>query len=182
MSSFTKQIPNLLTFSRLAIAGAVWWLIINQVNYLAAGLVFLGAMTDLFDGILARKLKATSSFGYFADHIIDLVYLGPICYLAAKYLNFFLFLLISTLTGIVAFLSIVTMKRKKANWPNVWGKTAFGFLIASGCVALVSSGLPNIWKPYFSWIDIANIVLGIAIILRITSIIVFLKEVFKKRS
>jgi phosphatidylglycerophosphate synthase len=180
MSSLTKQIPNFLTFSRLVISGIVWWLVIIRINFLAGGLIFLGSMTDLFDGIIARKLKASSRFGYYFDHCVDTIFVASVIFPAWKYLNPNLVLLVIALSCLVILISPAAMTRKKIEWPNVWGKTAFGFLIGSSCVALVGVGLPNIWHPYFSWLGIGNGTLVISIVLRMISFGRFFWEVRKR--
>ena len=68
-----KQIPNILTISR--IVGSILLAFIAPV--LGIGLttacVAALALTDLFDGFLARKLKATSELGGKLDAISDKV-------------------------------------------------------------------------------------------------------------
>lgn len=43
----------------------------NLINYLAAGFFALAAITDWFDGYLARRLQQTSDFGAFLDPVAD---------------------------------------------------------------------------------------------------------------
>lgn len=69
-----QRIPNYLTAFRIAIippfvllfffdsGAARWW---------AAALFVIAGITDFFDGYLARKLNAQSSFGRFLDPIAD---------------------------------------------------------------------------------------------------------------
>jgi CDP-diacylglycerol---glycerol-3-phosphate 3-phosphatidyltransferase len=68
------NIPNLLTLSRIFLTVILWFLC-DQANVWGAFLgiiVFtVAAMTDFFDGFLARKLNQTSSFGKILDPIAD---------------------------------------------------------------------------------------------------------------
>ena len=67
-------IPNLLTGLRILLIPVFilfFYLPVPHAN-LAATLVFgLAALTDWFDGYLARRLKETSAFGAFLDPVAD---------------------------------------------------------------------------------------------------------------
>ncbi len=79
-----KHLPNVLTGSRLALAPvialAVWQAYAMPEApiwpLLAAGLFLFAALTDLFDGIAARILKAESKFGRILDPIADKALVG----------------------------------------------------------------------------------------------------------
>lgn len=69
-----KQLPNLLTCSRIAvipvIVAAFWW--DGKPAYLVPSLLFLYAsITDFFDGYLARMWDAQTPLGRFLDPIAD---------------------------------------------------------------------------------------------------------------
>ena len=68
-------IPNILTLLRIAIIPIILVLLINgtsQTETLWAFILFLiSALTDFFDGWLARKLKQESDFGRLFDPIAD---------------------------------------------------------------------------------------------------------------
>ena len=82
-----KALPNLLTSARLALAGLVFFLLAGAGGALpgqdgppttASGLIWaataifvVAAVTDYFDGWLARKLQATSPWGAVLDPIAD---------------------------------------------------------------------------------------------------------------
>jgi phosphatidylglycerophosphate synthase len=68
-------LPNLLSMLRLALAPLVFLAIQDgQLGY-AAPLVGLAILSDLVDGPLARRLKATSSFGSYLDVSADFAFL-----------------------------------------------------------------------------------------------------------
>ena len=69
-------IPTALTWTRIAaipLLMAVFYLpLAEQTQNLVAALMFIiFAMTDWFDGYLARKLNQTSAFGAFLDPVAD---------------------------------------------------------------------------------------------------------------
>src|SRR5260221_673904 len=76
-----RNLPNLLSFSRIAATVLVFVLVIvNQPwAFLTATVVFfLASITDLFDGILARKYQVVSPLGIFLDLTADKVFVSAI--------------------------------------------------------------------------------------------------------
>lgn len=73
------NIPNILTWIRIAAIPLIVWCFFSDIRYEGdnfarplAGLLFgFAAITDLFDGYLARKLEQTSKFGEFLDPVAD---------------------------------------------------------------------------------------------------------------
>lgn len=68
------SLPNLLTLFRIAaIPGivALFYLESPMGQYLACGLFGIAAMTDFFDGYLARAYGQQSAFGRFLDPVAD---------------------------------------------------------------------------------------------------------------
>ncbi len=67
-------IPNILTFLRIALIPifVVVYYLPYSWNHMAATALFgLAALTDWFDGYLARRLQQTSPFGAFLDPVAD---------------------------------------------------------------------------------------------------------------
>lgn len=91
-----KQLPNALTLTRLILAPVVAWYFLEgvatayipaqdvtrQFEYIAfnltvaAFLFIVAALTDLFDGMIARALDAQSKFGRLIDPIADKAIVG----------------------------------------------------------------------------------------------------------
>lgn len=71
-NSFTSNIPNLLTISRIILTFVVMYMIFTGSKITTVVIVFLiAALTDWFDGQLARKYNWVSEFGRKADMIAD---------------------------------------------------------------------------------------------------------------
>ncbi len=73
-----SKIPNLLTFLRIALIPVLVivfylpiYLPIKWANILVTTVFALAAITDWFDGYLARKWEQTSAFGAFLDPVAD---------------------------------------------------------------------------------------------------------------
>lgn len=74
-----SNIPNTLTWARIALiplfVGVFYfpdnWLNPGQKNIAATAIFLIAAVTDWFDGYLARALAQTSAFGAFLDPVAD---------------------------------------------------------------------------------------------------------------
>ncbi|MGB0467882.1 MAG: CDP-diacylglycerol--glycerol-3-phosphate 3-phosphatidyltransferase [Pontibacterium sp.] len=68
------KIPNILTLLRIVLIPVfvlVYYLPYNWAAYAAASVFALAAVTDWFDGYLARRLNQQSPFGAFLDPVAD---------------------------------------------------------------------------------------------------------------
>jgi len=106
-----KNIPNIITLSRLALTAAFEFLLVtasyrNNVHlYLALFLAIISS--DIADGYLARKMQLVSDFGAKFDVAVDFIYVtGVTCalihngkvqewFLAVLVINFIVFLITS---------------------------------------------------------------------------------------
>jgi len=66
-----KQLPNILTAIRFFSIPILWLLALYQQKTIFTVLFIIAASTDIFDGFLARKLKAQSKFGAKFDTVSD---------------------------------------------------------------------------------------------------------------
>lgn len=70
--SIFKHIPNILTISRIILTFVVVYFIFTRRHIITTIVIFaIAALTDFFDGILARRFKWTTEFGRQADMIAD---------------------------------------------------------------------------------------------------------------
>ncbi len=70
-----KQIPNIITTSRLILAAPIYLLVLYE-NYPAVlWLALIAGLSDCADGWLARKLDALSRYGAIADPLSDKIML-----------------------------------------------------------------------------------------------------------
>lgn len=73
------NVPIFLTWLRIVLIPLVvgvyylpaTWLTSTQMNWVACGIFVLAALTDWFDGFLARRWNQTSAFGAFLDPVAD---------------------------------------------------------------------------------------------------------------
>ncbi len=71
-----KLIPNLLSAARLALAPYLFLLLWRREYGMALAVCFIAGVTDAFDGMLARRWKASSRIGAYLDPIGDKVLLS----------------------------------------------------------------------------------------------------------
>ncbi len=67
-------LPNLMTLVRVALTpfiGYYLWLNTSSATLICVGLMAMAAVTDILDGILARKLNKTSGLGLILDPLAD---------------------------------------------------------------------------------------------------------------
>jgi CDP-diacylglycerol--glycerol-3-phosphate 3-phosphatidyltransferase len=70
----TFNIPNILTLLRIALIPVFvlfFYLPLESAHLFTTAIFALAAVTDWFDGYLARKWKETSAFGAFLDPVAD---------------------------------------------------------------------------------------------------------------
>ena len=99
LKAFVRAIPNSLTLVRIALIPAFVYISLfsENLDWLAALLFSIAALTDWLDGFIARKLNATTRFGAFLDPVADkLVVLSALVILIGQYSTIWL-----TIPGII---------------------------------------------------------------------------------
>jgi CDP-diacylglycerol--glycerol-3-phosphate 3-phosphatidyltransferase len=77
MNPVVRNIPNALTVLRVLLLPVIVWLYAGDVpgaSYAAAWVVLFAALSDIADGILARRLEAQTEFGRWVDPVVDRVF------------------------------------------------------------------------------------------------------------
>ncbi|NBX65965.1 MAG: CDP-diacylglycerol--glycerol-3-phosphate 3-phosphatidyltransferase [Proteobacteria bacterium] len=138
------NIPNILTMFRIAIIPPLVGLFYMQeawAIWLALALYTLAAITDFFDGYLARTMNQMSAFGRFLDPIADKLFIAATLVMLAGFDRTPGFWLIPSIVimmrefliaGLREFLGphkIVLPVSKLAKWKTTAQMVAIGFLI-----------------------------------------------------
>lgn len=71
-----KHLPNLLSAARLALAPFLFLLLWRRQYGVALAVVFIAGVTDGLDGLLARRLGASSRLGAYLDPVADKILLS----------------------------------------------------------------------------------------------------------
>jgi CDP-diacylglycerol--glycerol-3-phosphate 3-phosphatidyltransferase len=141
-----QNVPNILSFSRMAATILVFILIIiNQPwSFITATvLFFLASVTDYFDGYLARRLKVVSSLGVFLDLTADKVFVSAILIALVQLglIPAWAVIIIVTREFLVTGLRSMAAAKGKVIPAGMWGKQkTFITLVALGAL-LLAKGL-----------------------------------------
>lgn len=159
MEWFKRNLANIVTMLRVALLPLfIIFMVLSKDNTayrLAATFVFgLGAVTDWFDGQIARRTKTVSSFGIMADPLADRLFIGgTLITLYLLHILPFLFLVIVLGRDILMaagypFIRKIDASKVAVHWT---GKVATATLMAAlGCLIL---SIPN---PASSWFGFAG--------------------------
>lgn len=109
-------IPNFMSLFRLALVPFILWIYLRGEYSIAAALVLLSALTDVFDGIIARKFNMVSDLGKVLDPLCDKVtHAALLICLLTRYRFIWLVLgLLVVKELIVAGLGALSVKRGRA--------------------------------------------------------------------
>jgi CDP-diacylglycerol--glycerol-3-phosphate 3-phosphatidyltransferase/cardiolipin synthase len=167
-ASRTFNLPNILTFGRVVIVPAVvaclFWPDEYVLRWTALGLFIIAAVTDFFDGYLARAWGQQSALGRMLDPIADkllvsaalliLVADGTIrsWSLWAAIVILCREILVSGLREFLAELKVSVPVSKVAKWKTTMQMIALGFLIAGRAGELVLPGTTRIGL-FLLWIS-----------------------------
>lgn len=137
-------IPNILTFTRILLLPVIIGLFFIEDEWAAwTALVIyaVGAITDFFDGWVARAMNQMSAFGKFIDPIADKIYVAGVLMLLAGFdrlpglwiipaiIILFREFLISGLREFLAPQNVQLPVSKLAKWKTTTQMLALGFLI-----------------------------------------------------
>ena len=143
-----KQIPNLITLSRLMLSCFIPPLVLSG-GIVPAGIVALVALgTDFVDGTVARKLNAISEFGKNLDPVCDklsaAILLTPLMIKASPLIT----LSLCANLGLEAGISLVNLNSKaKGNMPRT---TILGKIKTASLSALLVSSYLSFSNPVFA--------------------------------
>ena len=140
-------VPNVLSFFRLCLIPIIVWLYISKEDYFWTLMVLLlSGLTDVVDGIIARKCNMISDFGKAFDPIADkLTQAAMLCCLVVRF-NYMLIplgmlVIKEVVTGITALISI---KKTEQVEGAVWhGKLTTVVLYLMMAVHLVWFNIPT---------------------------------------
>ncbi len=150
-----KYIPNSLTFFRVLMVPVFFWLIHHSHlpnNYLWATFVFIiASITDIFDGLLARKFGVVTNFGKImdplADKLLTLLALYVLVSEPMKMMSIYVFYIILFREVMITLLRQYYSRKKIYIPANIWGKVKTTFQMTGIIAALVYYSLPYQFMP-----------------------------------
>lgn len=168
---FTKEqiltIPNLLTLVRFLLIPLIVCLYCIAKDYYSAALIIIvSGLTDVADGIIARKFNMVSDFGKIMDPVADKCTQGSIVLcLASRYPLMWMMLGFFVLKEIImATLGYLVMKRGLVNSAKWYGKLNTVVLYCSMMVLVL---LPDIEKI------VVNLLISVCMVMMFISLVLY---------
>lgn len=138
-------ISNILSLTRVVLVIPIYYLLNLQTamgSYLAVAVMFLAALTDAYDGRLARKLKQRTDLGRVLDPLADKITIAGIAIILAETRGlpvWFVVLIILRDVGIVVLSSFLVLRTRVMVESNMLGKitvTILGLTVVAYTVEL----------------------------------------------
>lgn len=159
-------IPNILSFFRLCLIPLIIWHYLEKSNYYAAaGMILLSGLTDIADGIIARRFHLVSDLGKILDPVADkLTQAALIFCLISRYewmLWLFIFFAVKEITMGISGL-IVIKKTNVVNSAQWFGKLSTAVLYAIMILLFLFPGISTAWANAMILLCAAVLLLSMA--------------------
>ncbi|HTM68945.1 MAG TPA: CDP-alcohol phosphatidyltransferase family protein [Candidatus Binatia bacterium] len=159
--------PNHLTLLRLLLIPFVLYFLSRERYAIGVPLFLFAALTDWFDGALARTRKEVTEWGIVHDPLVDKLLIGTVLFvIVLDHINFYLGM---ALLGVEAFMIAVGWYRKSRGAvepANVWGKIK---MVAEVCGVMLL--LLALWLRINLLVDLSTGTLALALVFAIVSIL-----------
>lgn len=171
MKHFSKKeifsIPNLMGYFRILLIPVFCYLYLTAENeheyFLAALVVLISSLTDLFDGKIARRFHMVTELGKALDPIADkLTHAALAICLATRYpLMWVLIALLAVKEGYMGIMGLIFLRKGKMLNGAMW----FGKV----CTAILFAGLFVLFLfPEIPMVFVNGIIFGMMIVMGIT--------------
>ena len=173
------KIPNMLTTLRIILIPVfiiIFYINSPLANYFAAFVFVLAALTDIFDGQIARKKNIVSDFGKLMDPIADkmLVSTALILLVAADKIHPVIVIVIISREFLVSGLRSISAARGIVIPASIWGKLKTITQIVAIVMLLV-----NLGKFVYFFVILQDIAVYVALILTIISCVEYFYQYYR---
>ena len=139
-------IPNFMSLFRLVLVPFIVWIYVRGSYDVAAVLVLVSAVTDILDGVIARKFNMVSDLGKVLDPICDkLTHAALLICLMTRYR--YVWIVFALLVGkelITATLGTIAIKRRETVHSAKWyGKACTVVFESSMILLMLFPGIPE---------------------------------------
>jgi len=168
------NVPNSLTMLRIFLAPVLVVVLLTEIpdkEYWGLGIFLFAALTDLLDGIIARRTNRITVVGAMLDPIADKLLMSAAFIslveldLAPAWMVFSIIAREFAVTG----LRMVALERGVAISANAWGK-------AKTTSQMVAVSLLILGHQLGTWTVLSSIALWIALVLTMVSLVVYLVQ------
>ncbi|GBC79193.1 CDP-diacylglycerol--glycerol-3-phosphate 3-phosphatidyltransferase [bacterium HR09] len=172
------NLPNALTFFRIALVPLLVVVLLTRFEgseFWGLGIFLLAALTDLFDGILARKLGAVTKTGIFLDPVADKLLMSA-AFISLVELNLAPAWMVVVIVGrefAVSGLRHVAQDQGVVIPANWWGKLKTLSQIVAVSLSIVSHQLGR-------WSHLSRVALWVALFMTVASLVSYLGSFWPK--
>jgi len=146
---FTKDqiltVPNLLSLVRLLLIPVIVWLFVGKKDYHgAAAIVILSGVTDIADGVIARRCNMVSDFGKLFDPVADKLTQAALlfCLIVRHPLMVMLLICFGIKEISTLLLGYRALKQNSVNCAQWYGKLNTVLLYAMAIILILFPGIP----------------------------------------
>ena len=148
-------VPNALSLLRIIIVPFCAWAFVSNDLAAAALLLALSGLTDLFDGLIARRFNQITELGKMLDPLADKLTQGVVALcLAIRFRSIRVVLLLFIVKELIMLAcALVLLRKKKRPCASMWyGKVATVLFYLSVCFILVMDGLLGLpWEAFSTY-------------------------------
>lgn len=142
MKYILKNIPNILTLIRIILTPFIIYLSVINNFKLCIVLIVISSLTDLFDGMIARKFNLVSSIGAKLDAIADKLFGGCLIITLLIKNNLFILCLIGEI--IIVIINLIAYFKKRFDGTIFIGKVKTTILFITICLGFLSLKFTNL--------------------------------------
>jgi cardiolipin synthase len=143
------SVPNQLTLIRMLLVPFILISMIYEQHDVALYLVLAAALTDGFDGIVARRFNQQTRLGAYLDPIADKIFLTSTFFVQSLTgrIPWWLTILVLSRDAIILLTALVTALATQIRDfpPNMLGKVNTFFQVSTVFVVLVNNAFPQPW-------------------------------------
>lgn len=163
VSASMRQLPNALTVLRFAAIPLFVWLLLEERSGPSwpAGIVFgLAALTDQFDGYLARRWRVESQFGKVADPLADrlMIDTAVVMLVAFDRLPWVALVILLRDLLLVGGYKLVVPRGYEFEVSRLGKIATWGLYASIGCVLVTEQG--TLWPLACFWVSLALAVIA----------------------
>lgn len=169
------NLPNKLTMARIVLVPIFMIALLLEFYYAALVIFCVAAITDFFDGYLARKHNLVSSFGKIMDPLADklLVFSALICFIQLEKISVWAPIIIIAREFFVTSMRVVAVSKGKVIAASWWGKVKTNVQLFAIIGAMLIFALGRI---IHRGDEVAAILIWISALFTIASWVAYIRE------
>ena len=177
------NLPNKLTLFRVIMVPFFVFFLLGRnlfgcpttFSYIALGIFFIASITDLFDGIIARKRNLITNFGKFMDPLADkvLVCSAFICLSAIGEIPAWITVVVICREFVVSGLRLIAVEDGKVIAASMWGKAKT--FVSMAMIVAVMLDFDKV-LGFELWYYLEQVLIYASLILTVISIIDYIRK------